>query len=40
MVLWNGQDDARTGGTAHMVRMARELGKFELDVIDSRPLLA
>jgi hypothetical protein len=40
LVLWDGQDDGRTGGTAHMVRMARALGRFELDVIDSRQLLA
>ena len=40
LVLWDGVDDGRTGGTAHMVRMARALGRFELDVIDSRTLLA
>jgi len=39
MVLWDGQDDGRTGGTAHMVRMARASGGVELDVIDSRQLL-
>ena len=40
LVLWDGQDDGGTGGTAHMVRMARAIGRFELDVIDSRQLLA
>lgn len=40
LVLWDGQDDGRMGGTAHMVRMARALGRFELDIIDSRQLLA
>jgi hypothetical protein len=40
LVLWDGQDDGRVGGTAHMVRMARVLGRFELEVIDSRQLLA
>jgi len=40
LVLWDGEDDGRTGGTAHMVRMARDLGRFELEVIDSRQLLA
>lgn len=40
LVLWDGQDDGRMGGTAHMVRMARALGRFELDIIGSRQLLA
>ena len=39
MVLWDDQDDGSTGSTAHMVRMARALGRFELSVIDSRQLL-
>ena len=39
LVLWDGQDDGGTGGTAQMVRMARAAGRFELDVIDSRQLL-
>jgi len=39
LALSDGQDDGHTGGTAHMVRMARSLGLFELDVIDSRALL-
>lgn len=39
LVLWDGQDDGRNGGTAQMVRMARALGRFELDIIDSRQLL-
>ncbi|KQP15073.1 tetratricopeptide repeat-containing protein [Pseudorhodoferax sp. Leaf267] len=40
LVLWDGQDNGKTGGTAHMVRMAKASGQFELDVIDSRQLLA
>jgi hypothetical protein len=40
LALWDGQDDGHTGGTAHMVRMARALGRFELDIIDCRPLAA
>lgn len=41
LVLWDGADDGHSGGTAHMVRMARALGRFEkLDVIDSRQLLS
>ena len=40
MVLWDGQDDGSIGSTAHMVRLARALGRFELRVIDSRQLLA
>ena len=40
LVLWDGEDDGRAGGTAHMVRMARALGRFELDIIDSSQLLA
>jgi hypothetical protein len=40
MVLWDGQDDGSNGSTAHMVRLARALGRFELSVIDSRQLLA
>jgi hypothetical protein len=39
LALWDGQDDGRTGGTAHMVRMARDLGRFELEIIDSQQLL-
>lgn len=39
LALWDGQDDGHTGGTAHMVRMARALGLFELDIIDSLALL-
>jgi hypothetical protein len=40
MVLWDGHDDGSYGSTAHMVRLARALGRFELSVIDSRQLLA
>jgi len=40
MVLWDSEDDGSTGSTAHMVRLARALGRFELSVIDSRQLLA
>jgi hypothetical protein len=40
MVLWDEQDDGRTGGTAHMVRMAKALGRFELSIISSRQLLS
>ena len=40
LALWDGQDAGSTGGTAHMVRMAKALGRFELDVIDSQQLLA
>ena len=39
LVLWDGQDDGRTGGTAHMVRLAKAMPSFELDIIDSRDLL-
>ncbi|MEO5733054.1 MAG: tetratricopeptide repeat-containing protein [Rubrivivax sp.] len=39
LVLWDQQDSADTGGTAHLVRLARALPSFELDVIDSRQLL-
>ena len=39
MVLWDGQDDGSTGSTAHMVRLARALGRIELSIIDSRQLL-
>lgn len=39
LVLWDGVDDIHTGGTAHMVRLARAIGQFEIDVIDSRTLL-
>lgn len=31
---------SRTGATAHMVRMARDIGHFELAIIDSRQLVA
>jgi len=40
LVLWDGQDDGRNGGTAQMVRMAKSLGRFALEVIDSRQLLS
>jgi hypothetical protein len=40
LALWDGQDSGRDGGTAQMVRLARDVGRFELDVIDSRQLLA
>ncbi|MEO8122675.1 MAG: tetratricopeptide repeat-containing protein [Burkholderiales bacterium] len=40
LALWDGQDDGRNGGTAQMVRMARAQGLFELEVMDSRQLLA
>ncbi len=40
LVLWDGKDDGATGGTAQMVRLARGIGHFELEVIDSRQLLA
>lgn len=39
LVLWDGQDDGRTGGTAHMVRMAKAHGRFELEIIESRDLI-
>ena len=39
LVLWDGQETSRSGGTAHMVRLARDVGRFELDVIDSKQLL-
>lgn len=38
--LWDGVDTGRGGGTAQMVRLARDVGRFELDVINSRQLLA
>lgn len=40
LVLWDGQDDGTNGSTAHMVRLARAMGRVELSVIDSRQLLA
>ena len=40
LALWDGQDTGSNGGTAQMVRMAKALGRFELEVIDSRQLLA
>lgn len=40
LALWDGKDDGRDGGTAHMVRMARAAGNFDLETIDSAPLAA
>jgi hypothetical protein len=40
LVLWDREDDGSLGGTAHMVRMAKALGRFQLEIIDSRLLLA
>lgn len=39
LALWDGQDDGSNGGTAQMVRLARALGKFDIEIIDSRQLL-
>jgi hypothetical protein len=39
LVLWDGQDNGTNGGTAHMVRMARAIGRFNVETIDSRQLL-
>jgi hypothetical protein len=40
LVLWDREDDGSLGSTAHMVRMAKALGRFQLEIIDSRQLLA
>lgn len=40
LALWNGQDSGRSGGTSHMVRLAKAMGRCELDVIDSATLKA
>ncbi len=41
LVLWDGQDDGSTGGgTAHFVRLARAMGKFNIEEIRSQELLA
>ena len=40
MVLWDEREDGSTGSTAHMVQMAKASGRFELNVIDSKQLLA
>lgn len=41
LVLWDGQDDGHTrGGTAHFVRLARSIGKFNIEEIPSQNLLA
>lgn len=40
LALWDGDECPDvTGGTAHMVRLARSTGSFEIDVIDSKALL-
>jgi tetratricopeptide (TPR) repeat protein len=39
LAFWDGQDDGRSGGTAHMVRMAKAQGNFDLEWVDSRQLL-
>ena len=39
LALWDGQESSRSGGTAQMVRLARDVGRFELAVIDSKQLL-
>ena len=39
LALWDGQETSRSGGTAQMVRLARDVGRFELAVIDSKQLL-
>jgi hypothetical protein len=36
LALWDGMDSGRDGGTAQMVRLAREVGGFALEVIDSK----
>jgi hypothetical protein len=41
LALWDKDEgNQATGGTAHLVRLARQSGLFEIDVIDSRTLLA
>ena len=40
LALWDGDDAVgSTGGTAHMVRLARQAGTFAVEIIDSRTLL-
>ena len=40
LALWNGEDTGeRPGGTAQMIRLARESGRVDVVVIDSRKLL-
>ena len=39
LAFWDGVDDGRTGGTAHMVRMAKAVGNFDLEWVDSRQIL-
>jgi len=40
LALWDMQDDPRTGGTAHMVRLAKSHGEILLEEIDSRQFFA
>jgi hypothetical protein len=39
LALFDGVETGRDGGTAQMVRLAREVGSFVVRVIDSRVLL-
>lgn len=39
VALYDGVDTGRDGGTAQMVRLAREVGSFVVKIIDSRALL-
>ncbi len=39
LALWDGVDTGRDGGTAQMVRLARDVGSFVVRTIDSRVLL-
>lgn len=39
LALWGGTDTGRDGGTAQMVRLARDMGSIDFSRIDSRELL-
>lgn len=40
LAFWDGSETDVSGGTAQMVRLAREAGSIHLDIIDSRQLLS
>lgn len=40
IALWDGKDEGDApGGTAHMVRLARDTGQIDVKIIDAKQLL-
>lgn len=40
LAFWDGVEDEATGGTSQLVKLARSIGQFHIEVIDSKQLLS